>query len=212
VSRVTSPINKLIPPEKRIAIPIFTALIIVGAIINNGAPVMPITLSNFFCLLAGLYLGPRGFIAVFLYLLLGTAGLPIFARAAAGPATFLGPTGGYLIGFLFMALVAGLLRDKKTRSLIRNISASVVAMVVLYLIGTPYMAMVSDYYKGDLGKAAADMFWGFYLIKDLPLSIGAGILFHFSYPKMRDFLGDEELEDEAEERAPRSLDEQDRKK
>jgi len=83
----------------------FAALVAVCAIlpaINISGPV-PITLQTFGVLLSGAVLGARrGFLAVLLYLVLGAAGLPIFAGGSSGMATFTGPSGGYLISFPFV--------------------------------------------------------------------------------------------------------------
>jgi biotin transport system substrate-specific component len=185
--------------EKMVATAVFTALIVVGALINNGAPVVPIVLSNFFCLLAGLYLGKTyGPLAVIIYLLLGIFGLPVYAKGGVGIGTFLTASGGWLAGFVIMAFVAGWLRETKVENLWVNIAAAVFAMTVLYLIGTPYMPLVSDYYAMDFAKAAGEML-PLFLIKDLPLAVGAGILFHFTYPQIKPLLGEENQEGESHE-------------
>ena len=65
---------------------------------------VPITLQTFgvFCALAVLG-GKRGFFAVLVYILLGAAGLPVFAGFKSGIGTLFGSTGGYIVGFLLMA-------------------------------------------------------------------------------------------------------------
>lgn len=90
----------------------FAALVTACALlpaIEVAGPV-PITLQTFGVLLSGAVLGARrGFLAVLLYLVLGAAGLPIFAGGGSGLATFTGPSGGYLISFPFVAGLVGLL-------------------------------------------------------------------------------------------------------
>ncbi|MGZ4453140.1 MAG: biotin transporter BioY [Nocardioides sp.] len=90
----------------------FAALVTACALlpaIEVAGPV-PITLQTFGVLLSGAVLGARrGFLAVLLYLVLGAAGLPIFAGGSSGMATFTGPSGGYLISFPFVAGLVGLL-------------------------------------------------------------------------------------------------------
>ena len=61
------------------------------------------TLAVFLCL--GLLGGKRGIAAIFIYLLLGAAGLPVFSGFRGGVGMLLGPTGGFLVGFLAMALL-----------------------------------------------------------------------------------------------------------
>jgi len=90
----------------------FAALISVAAYVAAipvGGAGVPITLGNLAILLAGAILGPlRGLLSVVLYLLLGLAGLPVFAEHAAGPGVFTGITAGYLWSYLLVGLVVGL--------------------------------------------------------------------------------------------------------
>ena len=80
---------------------LFAALVAVGAFISIPIGPVPIVLQNFFVLLAALLLGPRwGVAAVGVYLLSGICGLPVFAGGTAGIGRILGPTGGYLMGYL----------------------------------------------------------------------------------------------------------------
>lgn len=91
-------------------IAVFAALIAALALVPafNIGPI-PVTLQTLGVSLAGLCLGPvRGFLAVSLYLVVGAAGLPIFAKGGAGLASFAGPAGGYLLSFPLAALVSGL--------------------------------------------------------------------------------------------------------
>lgn len=76
-------------------------------------PFVPITLQTLAVALAGLLLGPwRGMFAVLLYLVLGLAGLPVFAGGAGGLAVLVGPTAGYLISFPLAAWVTGWLAQR----------------------------------------------------------------------------------------------------
>ena len=69
---------------------------------------VPVTGQSLAVLLTGAWLGPgRGVTAVLAYLALGAAGLPVFAGGASGAQRLTGPTGGYLVGFLLAAYVAG---------------------------------------------------------------------------------------------------------
>lgn len=70
---------------------------------------VPITLQTFAVALAGYTLGAkRGTLSVAVYLLLGAIGLPVFAEMSAGVGVFVGPTGGFLFGFLLLACLCGL--------------------------------------------------------------------------------------------------------
>jgi biotin transport system substrate-specific component len=142
---------------------LFAGLISVGAYIAVPLPVspVPIVLQNFFVLLAGLLLPMRWAVAsVALYLGLGAVGLPVFSAARGGLAHFVGPTGGYLVGFLpavaVCALIAGPAgvrdgRDAGARvgsRALRDTAAAVAATAVVYALGTPWLAHVMDLSPG----------------------------------------------------------------
>src|SRR4029078_12080848 len=82
-----------------------------------GTPV-PLTVQNFAVLLVGLALGPwRGFAALALYLIEGASGLPVFSPTGPGGiAQLIGPTGGYLMAYPFVAALTGyaFARGKRT--------------------------------------------------------------------------------------------------
>jgi len=91
---------------------VLAALTGAGALLSVPLGPVPFTLQTFFVLLAGFLLGARwGFVSVTLYLLLGVAGLPVFAGGSAGAGVILGPTGGYLVAFPFGAAAAGFLAE-----------------------------------------------------------------------------------------------------
>lgn len=93
---------------------IFVALIAVGGWISVPVLMIPFTMQNFFMLLAAAVMKRYAVIPVGLYVLLGTLGLPIFHNGTAGIGILLGPTGGFLIGFVVMAGIAGLLFEKQS--------------------------------------------------------------------------------------------------
>ena len=143
---------------------LFTALMVVGAYIKVPIGPVPIVLSNMFVILAGLVLGARwGLASVGLYLLLGFFGLPVFS-SGGGPAYFLGPTGGYLMGYLPAAVITGVLprigRPRPTKDIVALIGAS----AVIYAIGVPWL------------KIAAEMSWSAALSAGMvPFLIGDAI-------------------------------------
>jgi len=97
---------------------------------------VPITGQTFAVLMIGALLGAkRGSLAVLAYLAQGLAGLPVFA-VLSGPMALIGPTGGYLIGFVPAAYLTGLLAE---RGWDRRIGTTVLAMalgnVVIYAFG-----------------------------------------------------------------------------
>lgn len=99
---------------------------------------VPLTLGSFAAILAGLILGPReGTAATALYLALGAVGLPVFSGYRGGVGHLLGPTGGFLIGFLVLTFFSGLFRERKWR-----FSGVIAGEILLYLVGTVWF-MVS---------------------------------------------------------------------
>lgn len=103
---------------------------------------VPLTGQTFAVLLVGAALGSkRGFASLGLYTVLGLAGLPVFAGGASGLGYALGPTGGYLFGFILSAYTIGLLAE---RGLERNISTSLLPFlagtVIIYALGAAWLA------------------------------------------------------------------------
>ncbi|MDD6429003.1 MAG: biotin transporter BioY [Lachnospiraceae bacterium] len=81
----------------------------------------------------------RGTIAYLIYLLLGLVGLPVFSGFSAGPQKLFGPTGGYLIGFIPMALVIGLIVDRFYKKRVLCVIAMEAATWICYLLGTAWL-------------------------------------------------------------------------
>jgi biotin transport system substrate-specific component len=133
---------------------LFAALISVGAYIAlplPGTPV-PIVFQNFFVMLTALLLGPAwALVSVLLYLCLGAFGLPVFAGGMGGFARFLGPTGGYLIGYIPAVFVMGFIsRLGAERRWWRDALAVVAGCAVVYACGLPWLRIVI---KGSWEKA-----------------------------------------------------------
>ncbi len=134
---------------------LFTALIIIGSYLSFPIPLspVPLVLSDFFVLLAGFFLGPAwGAAAVAMLLFLGAIGLPVFAGGKAGLAVLFGPTGGFLIGFVFCALVVGLIAGRGRPSVLKDIVALIAGNVLIYSLGVPWLMLVL---KVAWGKALA---------------------------------------------------------
>lgn len=110
-----------------------------------------ITAQTFFVLLAGLLLGARwGATAMVIYLMIGAAGFPVFSGGAGGIGVMFGPTGGYLIGFVFAAFIVGYIAkravgkgSKYRRGLF--IMGMIVGSAVIYAVGVPWLALVTNF-------------------------------------------------------------------
>ena len=121
---------------------LFAALISAGAFIAVPIGPVPIALQNLFALLSGLVLGPvLGTAAVGLFLAAGLIGAPVFANNGApmGIARLLGPSGGFLFGYLLCALVAGFIvgfpRPGVKTPVWRIVLAVVAGLLVVYIPG-----------------------------------------------------------------------------
>ncbi len=132
---------------------LFTALCCAGAYLTLPLPVgpVPIVVQNFFAVLAGLLLGPLwGSLSVFLFLLIGALGFPVFSAGRGGIAHLAGPTGGYLVGYLVAACVAGLIARRRGKA--GFVIASVVGFVLILGIGVVRLKLLRNV---TWGKALA---------------------------------------------------------
>jgi biotin transport system substrate-specific component len=117
----------------------FTALTIVGAHISIPLPFtpVPLTLQTLFVLLAGAFLGAAaGAASQIKYMVLGAAGLPVFAGGSAGGlARLLGPTGGYLVGFVAASYFLGWLLKKNDVSWTKLVLGFAAAVIIIHSLG-----------------------------------------------------------------------------
>jgi biotin transport system substrate-specific component len=110
---------------------------------------VPLTLQNFGVLLVGLALGPRrAFAALFLYLAEGLMGMPVFSPTGpGGVAQLLGPTGGFLLAYPFVAGIAGWVfegkSEAKKKSFAHAILACVLAEIYLFAGGLSWLAILT---------------------------------------------------------------------
>lgn len=106
---------------------------------------VPLTLQNFGVLLVGLMLGSRrGFAALALYLAEGMMGLPVFNPTGLGGfAQLVGPTGGFLLAFPFVAGIAGLIMENGKRTFARAAMAASLAEVALFAAGISWLYILT---------------------------------------------------------------------
>ena len=100
---------------------------------------VPVTGQTFGVLLVASLLGrARGTAAVLAYLAEGAAGLPVFAGAAAGPAKLIGPTGGYLTGFVLGAYVCGWLAERGwDRTPFKTTISMILGNIAIFVVALP---------------------------------------------------------------------------
>ncbi len=102
---------------------------------------VPITLTNFAIFLSVYILGVKGgLISLLIYLALGTAGLPVFSSFSGGLAKLAGPTGGYLIGFIFLALIHGIFMKRFESNKTAAAAGMILGMAVCYAFGTAWLS------------------------------------------------------------------------
>lgn len=123
---------------------LMAALTAAGAYIAIPIGPVPIVLQNLFVMLAGLLLGGRwGLTSVGVYLLAGAMGLPVFAGGTGGVGKFVGPTGGYLLGFAAAAYLVGVISERGRGRVAIDILAMLAGTVVLYAFGVSWLKVVT---------------------------------------------------------------------
>lgn len=106
---------------------------------------VPVSLTNLVIYFAVYLLGTKkGTISYIVYLTLGIFGLPVFSKGASGLAQLVGPTGGYLFGFIFMALICGVVIEKSNYKFIPCMIGMIVATIVDYMMGTVWFCIQQD--------------------------------------------------------------------
>lgn len=126
---------------------------------------VPISFTNLAIYFTVFILGwKRGTISYFIYLLIGFVGLPVFSGFSGGLGKLVGPTGGYLIGFIFMALIGGFFIERFSGKRFMYIIGLVLATAVAYLLGTAWLAYVANL-----------TFWQALMAGVIPYLLGDGI-------------------------------------
>jgi len=126
---------------------LLAALMVVGAYVHFPLGPVPISMQVCFVLLSGFVLGPLGgLLAVLLYILAGLVGLPVFYGGTSGFAHVLGPTGGYIMGFVFTPLITGLSQKAEARSLSwgRGVLFGFLGYVPIYALGIVWLKTTLD--------------------------------------------------------------------
>jgi biotin transport system substrate-specific component len=143
----------------------FIGLITIGGWIAIPFVPVPVTLQTFFILLAGRMLGRNAVVPAAAYILLGAVNLPVFHNGTAGIGVLMGPTGGYLAGFVPAALIAGLGYESPKPVIqvlgLAGATASIYACGVAWLtvssgipLWTAVLVGVIPFLPGDVLKAA----------------------------------------------------------
>lgn len=155
---------------------VMTAVLCIVGPLSIPLPFSPVPLSmtNFAVLLAVFLLGWKwGTVSCGIYLLLGVVGVPVFSGFSGGAAKLLGPTGGYLVGFLFLAVISGLFIERFEQARLPVAAGMALGMLIDYLFGTLWLVTlmklsfsqalmmgVVPYLTGDAVKLIAALLLG----------------------------------------------------
>lgn len=153
---------------------LMTAIICVLGPLSVPLPFSPVPIS---LTMIGIYLAVyavgmwRGTVAFIVYLLLGLVGLPVFSGFTGGPGKLLGPTGGYLIGFIFTALISGFFIDRFWRNYLLSAVGMILGIAVAYVFGTVWLAYSAGMTFSQALAAGVIPYVGFDLIKIVVLML-----------------------------------------
>lgn len=115
---------------------------------------VPFTLQTFAVFLTvGLLGGKRGTMAVLVYVLLGAIGIPVFAGFSGGMGIILNNTGGYIIGFIFSALVMWLMEHLMGKKIWVQGLSMILGLIICYAFGTAWFMIVYTRDTGAVGLA-----------------------------------------------------------
>ncbi len=129
--------------RRLVLIAMFTAITCILAPFSIPIPVspVPISLTNLVLLISIYVLGWKdATVSYIIYLLLGAAGLPVFSGFAGGLAKIAGPTGGYLLGFIFMTILAGIFVERFAKKQVLIVTGMILATAIAYIFGTAWLA------------------------------------------------------------------------
>mgnify|MGYP000669782826 CR=1 FL=1 len=174
---------KFLTTKQMTLIALMTALTCILGPLSIPLPFSPVPISftNLVLYFSVFVLGTKfSTISYIVYLLIGLVGLPVFSGFSGGFAKLAGPTGGYLIGFLFMIPLTGILFEKTGKSFWKQFGAMVLGTLVCYLFGTVWLCLqlnldfigglgvgVIPYLPGDTAKIILAALIGPVIVKAL---------------------------------------------
>ena len=185
------PLERLTPNLRDVALVVggalLTALAAQIAFVVPWTPV-PYTLQTGAVLLVGTALGTvRGALSILFYVLVGAAGLPVYAQASGGSEHLVGATGGYLIGFIVAAAVVGWLAEKGwDRSFGSAAGLMLIGTLIVYAIGVPVLTIVTGLPFADALEVGALVF----LPWDIAKVLAAALLLPYAWRVAGERAGD----------------------
>jgi biotin transport system substrate-specific component len=181
IQTLSSPQDRILEASRQVAL-VVGASLVVALCAHITIPLMPLTpvpltVQNLGVLLVGLLLGSRrGFAALVLYLAEGAVGLPVFnPTGPGGIAQLVGPTGGFLMAYPFVAFLAGYIFERgsksETKSFLRAAIAGLLAEMVLFAGGLTWLYLFTH----SLAKAAYLGLYWFLAAEVIKVMLAAGI-------------------------------------
>jgi biotin transport system substrate-specific component len=177
VQTLNSPQDRVLEASRQVAL-VVGASLVVALCARITIPLMPLTpvpltVQNLGVLLVGLLLGSRrGFAALALYLVEGALGLPVFnPTGPGGIAQLLGPTGGFLMVYPFVAFLAGYVFERGTKSFLGAAIAGFLAEILLFAGGLTWLYIFTH----SLAKAAYLGLYWFLAAEVIKVMLAAGI-------------------------------------
>lgn len=157
--------------KNMVFVALMAAFLCIFSPISIPLPLVPITLQTFAVFVVSALLGwKKGTIAVFLYLLVGLIGMPVFSGWTGGFSSFATPSSGYIIGFLFTALITGFFIDSFSNRLWMYPVAMIGGLAVCYLFGTIWFLIYMNVWM-----ATPYTLWQALLVCVVPFLIGDAI-------------------------------------
>lgn len=174
---LSTPQERALEASRQVAL-VVGASLVVALCARVTIPLMPLTpvpltVQNMGVLLVGMMLGSRrGFAALALYLAEGVVGLPVFnPMGPGGIAQLLGPTGGFLMVYPFVAFLAGYIFERGTKSFLRAAVAGLSAEILLFVGGLTWLYIFTH----SLAKAAYLGLYCFLAAEVIKVMLAAGI-------------------------------------
>lgn len=124
--------------KKMVYSALFVAFMAVASQISIPIQPVPINMAVFAVLLAGLVMGKRyGTLATLVYVLLGAVGVPVFSSFRGGMGVIAGPTGGYILGYIIIALICGCVVERTDKKTVLCLFMAL-AVAICYAMGTAW--------------------------------------------------------------------------
>ena len=136
--------------KEMITCSIFAAILCVFSVMTIPIGVVPITMGIFGVLITGVILGwKKGLISTIIFILLGCIGLPVFSSFRGGVQVLVGPTGGYITGYILMVLFVGVISDKIKFQQWHTVFlclcvACILGVIICYIFGTLQYMWISQ--------------------------------------------------------------------